>query len=141
MVSALLSTLIATKDRYSAGGENDAAQRHQGWPQLEHVNYAAQILKLALEKWGTSVNQLKLQTHKALLAHLSDSKWSIISHHGALTALIALGPQVLETWVLPLMDRYLISLEGKMKEKCQIMSNGHQLPQFPHCPLRNLYER
>ena len=130
LVSALLSTLITTKDR--GGLENDmAAQLQQGWPQLEHVNYAAQILKLALDKWATSVNQLRLQTHKALLAHLNDPKWSIISHHGALTALIALGPQVLEACVLPQMDRYLISLEEKMKEKNQILSNGHPLPPFP----------
>jgi hypothetical protein len=49
---ALLSTLISTKDR-----ETDSAQQPQQ-SQLEHVDFAAQILKLALDKWATPVKKI-----------------------------------------------------------------------------------
>ena len=126
-MTALLSTLITSKGSV----ENDTVQHPGGTGSrlhLEHVNYAAQILKLALDKWATSVNQLRLQTHKALMAHLNDPKRSIASQYGALSAIIALGPKVLETCVLPQMDRYLSSCETKMNEKYQYsMSNGHHI--------------
>jgi hypothetical protein len=78
------------------------------------------------------VNQLKLQTQTALMGQFNHPKRSIVSQHGALTALIALGPQVLESCVWPQMDKYLNSLEAKFNEKGQIvMSNGHSLQDRP----------
>ena len=78
------------------------------------------------------VNQLKLQTQTALMGQFNHPKRSIVSQYGALTALIALGPQVLESCVWPQMDKYLNSLESKFNEKGQIvMSNGHSLQDRP----------
>lgn len=112
MVTALLSTLI-TKDKCEENKKTD------------HVHYASQILKLVLNNWATSVNQLRQQTHKALRDILTDSKRLLGSHFGALSALIALGPKVLKDCVLPLMDRYLNSLEINH----EVISNGHS-PSF-----------
>ena len=78
------------------------------------------------------VNQLKLQTQTALMGQFNHPKRSIVSQYGALTALIALGPQVLESCVWPQMDKYLNTLESKFNEKGQIvMSNGHSLQDQP----------
>ena len=78
------------------------------------------------------VNQLKLQTQTALMGQFNHPKRSIVSQYGALTALIALGPQVLESCVWPQMDKYLNSLESKFNDKGQIvMSNGHSLQDRP----------
>ena len=83
------------------------------------------------------VNQLKLQTQTALMGQFNHPKRSIVSQYGALTALIALGPQVLESCVWPQMDKYLNSLEAKFNEKGQfVMSNGHSF-QDRHTPHSN----
>lgn len=99
---------------------------------MAHVNYAAQTLKLALDKWATSVNQLRLQTHKALKEVLSDPKRTLPSQFGALSALTVLGPKVLVQCVLPHMDRILSGLDMKKLDNNGVMTNGH----FPGQNLR-----
>lgn len=79
-----------------------------------HLEHAAQVLRMALTKWATPVNQLKHQTHKALREYLNDPKSSWASQFGTLTALCHLGPEVLIECVLPQMDRYLTSIEAKL---------------------------
>ena len=73
---------------------------------IEHVPMAANILRHALDRWSTPVNLLRGQTLKALVAQFNDAGLSFASHFGALRALIALGPRVLEEQVLPHLDRY-----------------------------------
>ncbi len=109
-MTALLSTLIS-KDKSDGEGKKT---------KVDHVHYAAHLLKLALDKWATSVNQLKLQTLKALREYLNDPKRSVTCQFGALYALLVLGPEVLKECVLPQMDRYLTSLGSKLNEtiKC-----------------------
>ena len=83
---------------------------------LSHIQHAAQVLRLALVKWATPVNQLKLQTYKALREYLNDPKSSWASQYGSLTALIHLGPEALVECLLPQLDRYLTSIEAKMTQ-------------------------
>merc|ERR1712037_673422 len=78
---------------------------------IEHVPMAANILRHALDRWSTPVNLLRGQTLKALVAQFNDAGLSFVSHYGALHALIALGPRVLEEQVLPHLDRYLAFLD------------------------------
>ena len=104
LVTALLSTLIT--DRSNKEPKNDDFNK-DSVKKLYHISYAAQVLKLVLDKWATPINQLKLQTHKALREYLNDPKSSSSSQYGALTALIHLGPQVLIENLLPQMNRYV----------------------------------
>ena len=77
---------------------------------FEHVPMAANILRHALDRWSTPVNLLRGQTLKALVAQFNDAGLSFVSHYGALRALIALGPRVLEEQVLPHLDRYQLHI-------------------------------
>lgn len=103
LVTALLSILKSDRDTT---------------PSLNnHLEHAAQVLKMALTKWTTPVNQLKHQTHKALREYLNDPKSTWASQFGILTALCHLGPEVLIECVLPQMDRYLTSIEAKLSSQ------------------------
>merc|ERR1712037_468970 len=82
---------------------------------IEHVPMAANILRHALDRWSTPINLLRGQTLKALVAQLNDPGLSYVSHYGALRALIALGPRVLEEQVLPHLDRYLVYLDSRSR--------------------------
>ena len=104
------------------------------------IQYSAQILKLALDKWSTSVNQLRLQTYKALREYLNDPKSSAASQYGALMALIHLGPEVLTECVLPQLDRYVTSIEVKMNENmCDNLTNGHVNDQWTKSRRQEVY--
>ena len=87
--------------------QDDLGNLEKTLKKLSHIQYAAQVLKLVLDKWATPVNQLKLQTHKALREYLNDPKSSFISQYGVITALIHLGPKVLVENLLPQLNRYL----------------------------------
>ena len=75
---------------------------------IGHVPMAANILRRALDRWSTPVNLLRGQTLKALVAQFNDAGLSFASHYGALRALIALGPNVLEEQLLPHLDAYVL---------------------------------
>ena len=68
-----------------------------------------------LHRWATPVNQLRSQTHRALREYLKDNKISYSSHYGALSAMIALGPEVLEECLIPQMEEYVKATKEKMK--------------------------
>ena len=85
-----------------AGGGEDLYDETK----IEHVPMAANILRYALDRWSTPVNLLRGQTLKALVVQFNDAGLSFVSHYGALRALIALGPRVIEEQVLPHLDRY-----------------------------------
>lgn len=113
LVSALLSSLISKESEDKPNRTTD------------HVQYASHILKMALDKWATSVNQLRLQTYKALRECLNDPKRSVSSQYGALTAFNILGAEVIIDCVLPQLDTYLTSLELRKGEKNLPTCNGH----------------
>lgn len=120
MVTTLLSTLITDRSN------KDKSHINMGESilKIDHVEYASQILKLALDNWSTPVNQLRSQTYKALKEYLNDSKSSLASQYGALSALSCLGPEVLREFVLPYMDKYLTNLDIKMADR-NYQTNGH----------------
>ena len=68
-----------------------------------------------MHRWATPVNQLRSQTHRALREYLKDTKISYSSHYGALSAMIALGPEVLEDCLIPQMEEYVKATKEKMK--------------------------
>ena len=119
-MTALLTILIPDRVNKDAN-QND----HNPW-KLNHFQHAAQVLKMALNKWATSVNQLKLQTHKVLREYLNDPKSSWASQFGALTAFCHLGPAVLIECLLPQMDRYLTSIEAKLSQSASRKRNWLQ---------------
>ena len=77
---------------------------------VQHFRLKFQVLN----RWATPVNQLRSQTHRALREYLKDEKISYSSHYGALCALIALGPAVLDECLLPQMDQYLNNTKEKV---------------------------
>jgi len=113
LVTALLSSLIfERKDRVP-----------DKLPSLEHVPLAASILRQALDRWATPINQLRSQTLRALREYISPSRPGTVSYHshyGALSAMVALGAPVLEECLLPHMEQYLMTLANQM----EISSNG-----------------
>ena len=125
-MTALLSTLITDRpsNRLNNDSNSDACSKIL---KMDYVQHAGQILKLALDKWATPVNQLRSQTHKALREYLNDSKSSLSSQYGTLSAMVCLGPDVLKDCVLPQMDRYLTSIETKIQEVSSAarQTNGH----------------
>ena len=68
-----------------------------------------------LNRWATPVNQLRSQTHRALRNYLKDTTISYSSHFGALSAMIALGPDVLEDCLLPQLESYIEDTKEKMQ--------------------------
>jgi len=108
LVTALLSSLIfERKDRVP-----------DKLPSLEHVPLAASILRQALDRWATPINQLRSQTLRALREYISPARQGTVSYHsqyGALSAMVALGAPVLEECLLPHLQHYLVSLSSQME--------------------------
>ena len=77
---------------------------------MNDVNFTLQVL----HRWATPVNQLRSQTHRALREYLKDTKISYSSHYGALSAMIALGPEVLEDCLIPQMEEYIKTTKEKI---------------------------
>ena len=77
-------------------------------------SYCPNLIHQVLDRWATPVNQLRSQTHRALREYLRDGKTSYSSHFGAMSALVALGPAVLDECLLPQMDQYLTSTKDKV---------------------------
>ena len=69
-----------------------------------------------MNRWATPVNQLRSQTHRALREYLKDGNISYSSHFGALSAMIALGPDVLEDCLLPQMEVYIQNTKEKIQK-------------------------
>ena len=117
LVTALLSSLIT--DRQGRERIDSLSLVFK----MDHIEYAGQILRKVLDNWATPVNQLRTQTLKALREYVSDGKFSHASHFGALKAMIALGPDVIEECLLPQLDQYL---QGSVVESSNnIMTNGN----------------
>ena len=124
LVTAILSSLKTDRGRplqlghHQNGGHQGRSRYIDGVGgedlfdemKIEHVPMAANILRHALDRWSTPINLLRGQTLKALVAQLNDPGLSYVSHYGALRALIALGPRVLEEQVLPHLDRYQVHI-------------------------------
>ena len=118
LVTAILSSLKTDRGRplqlshqnghHGRGIYNDSVAGEDLYDEtkIEHVPMAANILRYALDRWSTPVNLLRGQTLKALVVQFNDAGLSYVSHYGALRALIALGPRVIEEQVLPHLDRY-----------------------------------
>ena len=119
LVTQLLSTLITDRPNKMA------AAAHDNIIKMDHVSYASQILKVALDKWSTPVNQLRQSCYKALTDYLCDPKSSLGSKFGALQALQACGPSALHECVLPNMDQILENLETKIHDWNHPSTNGH----------------
>lgn len=118
LVTALLSSLIIDRPNRDRN-DFDCLSANVG-----HVQHASQILRQVLNRWATPVNQLRSQTHRALREYLKDSKISYSSHFGALAAMIALGPAVLNECLLPQMGQYLMSTVEKMQSLEVLPSGG-----------------
>ncbi|TRY71984.1 hypothetical protein TCAL_03953 [Tigriopus californicus] len=116
LVTALLSTLItdrrAPHNRPNGELPNNVSDIHSNDLNFEHVSTAARILKHVLDKWSTSVNQLAVQTHKALKDSLMDEKTSSPSQYGALYALYTLFKSDFE----PILSIYIRRLDAEMTE-------------------------
>ncbi len=124
-MTALLSTLMSKEDKPGSAIIK------------KNVHYAAQIISIALDRWATSVNQLRSQTHKALRDHLCDQSKSLSSHYGAMSAFLALEPAVLRECVLPFFDRYLTWLETLFKP-LEANINGHLSEKSKHKRLEDV---
>ena len=72
--------------------------------------------KLFSDRWATPVNQLGPQTHNALRIYLKDPNWSHSSHYGVLSAMIALGPRVLDEFLVPQLEAYILRIAEQMQQ-------------------------
>ena len=68
------------------------------------------------DRWATPVNQLGPQTHNALRIYLKDPNWSHSSHYGVLSAMIALGPRVLDEFLVPQLEAYILRIAEQMQQ-------------------------
>eukprot|EP00095_Tigriopus_kingsejongensis_P010017 maker-scaffold1048_size67263-snap-gene-0.20 protein:Tk10017 transcript:maker-scaffold1048_size67263-snap-gene-0.20-mRNA-1 annotation:"hypothetical protein LOTGIDRAFT_118839" len=118
LVTALLSCLItdrkSTRDIHRQNGRLGDLESRVEIAQLEHVPKASRILGHVLDKWATPVNQLGVQTHKALRDSLLELKTSLSSQYGALHALltIAKGSQPPD----PVLGLYMKRLQPRLSE-------------------------
>lgn len=114
LVTALLSSLITDRraPQIRPNGElpNATHDRHSNELNLDHVSTAARILKHVLDKWSTPVNQLGIQTHKALKDSLLHEKTSPSSQYGALYALLTLFKSGFE----PVLGVYINKIDTEM---------------------------
>jgi len=129
LVTGLLSSLIP--DRPGCGRDGPQQQQQNGGSPngqvphsgpsadtmdeaLEHVPLASAVLRDVLERWATPVNQLRYQTHRALADCLRDTSLAYpFSQLGALSAITALGPEVLDEYLLPMLHAFADALEEK----------------------------
>ncbi|CAB4061591.1 TAF6 [Lepeophtheirus salmonis] len=115
LVTGLLSSLIIERR------SREISEIDKLTLKIEHVPLASRILRGVLDRWATPVNLLRSQTLRALREYLKDTKLSYSSQYGALSALIALGPEVLEDTLVPLMNNYYLSLESKFESTSRII--------------------
>ena len=113
LVTALLSSLIVDRPGQQS---HHYQQQMNGCLNVDHVQHASRILRQVLDRWSTPVNQLRSQTHRALRDYLKEDKISYSSHFGALSAMIALGPDVLEDCLLPQLEKYIQRTREKMQK-------------------------
>jgi len=85
---------------------------------LEHAPLASRVLREVLARWATPINQLRYQTHRAL-ADCLRADYSLpfpFSQLGALSAMTALGANVLDEYVLPSFPVYADVVERRAAE-------------------------
>jgi len=120
LVTALLSSLIVDRSGGPGGAQGGGAQHRliqtNTITNVDHVQQTSQILRQVLDRWATPVNQLGPQTHNALRIYLKDPNWSHSSHYGVLSAMIALGPRVLDEFLVPQLEAYILRIAEQMQQ-------------------------
>lgn len=85
---------------------------------VDHVPLASQLLKQVLERWDSPVNLLSSQTHQTLGNVVRDCQVSYSSQYAVLRAIITLGPEVVQQYLIPHVEEYLDGIRNKT-EACK----------------------